>query len=335
MTALVAFLATMHPPGQRSGARRQRVREALGLTSERPTAVRARSSRPVDRRARRSCSTLGSRRSCTSAAGSVCGRAARNASAARHLAAFLAGLGTLLRRARLAARRLRRPPARRPHGAAPAAAGRGAAAARCSARPLVPLLRGLPAGRVRRRGRPPRLVVALATRFSHPLVGSGRRCPSRPGAGTRRRRSSSRCARGVARGRARELPRRGAALLVAGGASRGRHGARWPRWAMIPYLLLADVQNTALAALLVFSDRVLYPSYATGGNPLDDQAAAGVLMWVPMSLAYLIPAAVLTARFLAPRTATARSSVRFPQSPARSSRRGSPWRSRTPLPSRR
>ena len=76
---------------------------------------------------------------------------------------------------------------------------------------------------------------------------------------------------------------------------------RWPRWAMIPCLLLADVQNTALAALLVFSDRVLYPSYARGGSPLDDQAAAGVLMWVPMSLAYLIPAAVLTMRLLAPR----------------------------------
>lgn len=47
----------------------------------------------------------------------------------------------------------------------------------------------------------------------------------------------------------------------------------------------ADVQNTALAAILVFSDRALYPSYAGGGGPLDDQAAAGVPMWVPMSLA--------------------------------------------------
>jgi putative membrane protein len=91
---------------------------------------------------------------------------------------------------------------------------------------------------------------------------------------------------------------------------------RWPPWAMIPYLLLADVQNTVLAALLVFSDRVLYPSYAHGGNPLEDQAAAGVLMWVPMSLAYLIPAGVLTLRILAPRALTAHSSVRSPRSPA-------------------
>jgi putative membrane protein len=88
---------------------------------------------------------------------------------------------------------------------------------------------------------------------------------------------------------------------------------RWPRWAMIPYLLLADVQNTALAALLVFSDRVLYPSYARGGSPLDDQAAAGVLMWVPMSLAYLIPAGVLTLRLLAPRALTSEPvEARFP-----------------------
>ena len=38
--------------------------------------------------------------------------------------------------------------------------------------------------------------------------------------------------------------------------------AHWPRWAMVPYLLVADLQNTALSAILVFSDRVLYPSYS-------------------------------------------------------------------------
>jgi cytochrome c oxidase assembly factor CtaG len=84
---------------------------------------------------------------------------------------------------------------------------------------------------------------------------------------------------------------------------------RWPRWAMIPYLLLADLQNTAVAALLVFSDRVLYPSYARFGSPLEDQATAGVLMWVPMSLAYLVPAALLAARLLAPRAVTAPSTA--------------------------
>ncbi|HSX78458.1 MAG TPA: hypothetical protein VLQ80_07815 [Candidatus Saccharimonadia bacterium] len=32
---------------------------------------------------------------------------------------------------------------------------------------------------------------------------------------------------------------------------------RWPRWAMILYLLLADIQNTTLSAALVFSERIL------------------------------------------------------------------------------
>jgi cytochrome c oxidase assembly factor CtaG len=79
----------------------------------------------------------------------------------------------------------------------------------------------------------------------------------------------------------------------------------WPQGAIIPYLLAADVQNTVLAAILTFSDRVLYPWYAqaphVGGlTPLHDQMLAGVLMWVPMSLVYVIPAVVLTARLLWP-----------------------------------
>jgi cytochrome c oxidase assembly factor CtaG len=67
-----------------------------------------------------------------------------------------------------------------------------------------------------------------------------------------------------------------------------------PRWILFPYLLLADVQNTLLAAWLTFSPKVLYAHYsrvpAVGGySPLDDQAAAGVLMWVPGSIAFLLP----------------------------------------------
>jgi cytochrome c oxidase assembly factor CtaG len=86
---------------------------------------------------------------------------------------------------------------------------------------------------------------------------------------------------------------------------------------MIPYLLAADVQNTVLAAVLTFSDRVLYPFYEFHGRAreaaaLDDQVLAGVIMWVPMSLAYLVPAALLTIRLLSPadwglRTASHRS----------------------------
>ena len=81
---------------------------------------------------------------------------------------------------------------------------------------------------------------------------------------------------------------------------------QWPRWTMIPYLLLADIQNTALSAFLSFSDRVLYPTYEkvphfAGMTPLSDQSIAGAIMWVPGSIAYLLPAAVIAARYLSPR----------------------------------
>jgi putative membrane protein len=70
---------------------------------------------------------------------------------------------------------------------------------------------------------------------------------------------------------------------------------------MIPYLVTADFINTALSATLCFSNHVLYPTYesvprVTALSPLDDQALAGVIMWVPGSIAYLLPAVVLTMR---------------------------------------
>ncbi len=76
---------------------------------------------------------------------------------------------------------------------------------------------------------------------------------------------------------------------------------RWSPWLLIPYLILADVQNTLLAAWLTFSDAPLYSYYVTRprlGNlsALEDQAAAGVLMWVPGSLIYLIPLFVIGVR---------------------------------------
>jgi cytochrome c oxidase assembly factor CtaG len=82
--------------------------------------------------------------------------------------------------------------------------------------------------------------------------------------------------------------------------------ARWPRWTIVPYLLFADLQNTALAAILTFEGRLLYPMYAAaprvaGISPLDDQVMAGVIMWVPASLFYLVPGAVILMRYLSPR----------------------------------
>src|SRR6516164_11376378 len=89
---------------------------------------------------------------------------------------------------------------------------------------------------------------------------------------------------------------------------------RWPRWTMIPYLLFADIQNTALSAFLIFSERVLYPTYAAvprlwGISALDDQAAAGAIMWVPGSVIFLVPVVVLAIRLIdSPQTRAARAS---------------------------
>ncbi|MCE9565710.1 MAG: cytochrome c oxidase assembly protein [Planctomycetes bacterium] len=77
----------------------------------------------------------------------------------------------------------------------------------------------------------------------------------------------------------------------------------WPVWFLFPYLILADLSNTALSALLTFSDRVLYLHYASvprigSGSALSDQAAAGVFMWVPGSIAYLLPLFAIGLRLL-------------------------------------
>jgi len=77
----------------------------------------------------------------------------------------------------------------------------------------------------------------------------------------------------------------------------------WPRWTMIPYLVLADVQNTILAAILTLSDRVIYAAYAIVPrgrvSPLDDQSWAGLIMWVPGSLVFLVAAVGIALETLA------------------------------------
>lgn len=78
---------------------------------------------------------------------------------------------------------------------------------------------------------------------------------------------------------------------------------RWSLWLLLPYLLLADVQNTILAAWLTFSSRVVYPHYAQvprlgGISPETDQMLAGLLMWVPGSLALLLPLFWITVSLL-------------------------------------
>ena len=80
---------------------------------------------------------------------------------------------------------------------------------------------------------------------------------------------------------------------------------RWPRWALPLYLFLATLSCDALSAFLAFSGRVAYPHYllhpAPDVSPLADQAAAGALMWFVVTVAYLLPAILISLQLLSPR----------------------------------
>ncbi len=72
----------------------------------------------------------------------------------------------------------------------------------------------------------------------------------------------------------------------------------WPLWTLPVYLLAADLVNTALGAILAFSEHAIYPTYNEvprlfGTTALSDQVTAAVIMWVPGSLLFLVPAALL------------------------------------------
>ena len=105
------------------------------------------------------------------------------------------------------------------------------------------------------------------------------------------------------------------------------------RWTMIPYLFLADFQNTALSAFLMFYERVLYPTYATAPRltamtALEDQAAAGAIMWVTSSIFFLIPVGLITIEVLSKKRAQItdqRSLARQLQLRGRETQTVDPW----------
>jgi cytochrome c oxidase assembly factor CtaG len=83
------------------------------------------------------------------------------------------------------------------------------------------------------------------------------------------------------------------------------HGvpSRLARPATVIYLFTTAVHTSLLGALLTFAPRLWYPLYdATtapwGLTPLEDQQLAGVIMWVPAGLSYLIAALALAATWL-------------------------------------
>ena len=78
---------------------------------------------------------------------------------------------------------------------------------------------------------------------------------------------------------------------------------------MILYLFFATLPCDILSGFLVFSDRVVYPIYFSsshllGLSPLVDQQSAAALMWTCVTIVYFVAGAILTMRFLSPRSSS-------------------------------
>jgi putative membrane protein len=81
--------------------------------------------------------------------------------------------------------------------------------------------------------------------------------------------------------------------------------SHWPQWSIPAYLFLATLPCDTLSAFLTFCGRVVYPHYLhrqplLNISPLQDQETAGAMMWVFVTFAYVIPAAVATIQLLSP-----------------------------------
>ncbi|HTA89752.1 MAG TPA: cytochrome c oxidase assembly protein [Polyangiaceae bacterium] len=79
-------------------------------------------------------------------------------------------------------------------------------------------------------------------------------------------------------------------------------------WAIPAYLFLATLPCDALSAFLAFCGRVVYPHYDSMHGacciaPLEDQQRAAALMWFWVTIAYVVPAALVTFRLLSPEQA--------------------------------
>ncbi|MGH9562809.1 MAG: cytochrome c oxidase assembly protein, partial [Terracidiphilus sp.] len=94
--------------------------------------------------------------------------------------------------------------------------------------------------------------------------------------------------------------------------------ARWPRWTIPVYLILADFVNTIVSAFLVFSGGVLYAPYLSFPrlnfmSAASDQVLAGVVMWFVGGFAFVIPAIFLVAKLLSPQRSERPSIRRGPR----------------------
>jgi cytochrome c oxidase assembly factor CtaG len=78
--------------------------------------------------------------------------------------------------------------------------------------------------------------------------------------------------------------------------------ARLHRGAAVLSLFLTSLYTGALGALITFAVAPWYPAYhataAWGLTPMEDQQLAGLVMWMPGGIAYLVAALALTARWM-------------------------------------
>lgn len=93
----------------------------------------------------------------------------------------------------------------------------------------------------------------------------------------------------------------GTAALFWWGITHGRHG-RVGYGAAIVYVFATTIHGGILGALLTVSPRVWYAPYVAhhpaGLTPLEDQQLAGLLMWIPGSVAFVAGALILFAAWL-------------------------------------
>jgi putative membrane protein len=103
----------------------------------------------------------------------------------------------------------------------------------------------------------------------------------------------------------------GGALLFWWTALQPSGPRRLPRGADLVYVFAGALQSGALGALLAFAALPIYPFYAHrtaewGLSPLQDQQLAGMLMWVPPFVIYLVAAGGLFVGWLRVAEADAR-----------------------------
>lgn len=79
--------------------------------------------------------------------------------------------------------------------------------------------------------------------------------------------------------------------------------AKWPRWSIPLYLFCATLPCDALSGFLAFCDRVVYSSYLSAPqilapSPLQEQQCAAAMMWICVTIIFLVPAVIVTVQML-------------------------------------